>query len=330
MITDYLLSVKDLSIHLLSEGRLLPILSNIYFDIQKGETFSLVGESGCGKSITSLALTKLLPSNIASYPSGSVIFENQNLLQISESSLRSIRGNDISYVFQEPFSSLNPLHKIGDQLIEGFLLHGLGSKEEAEKKAIYLLERVGITDAPLRIKQYPNQFSGGMLQRVCIAMALMCDPKLLIADEPTSAIDVTIQLQLIQLLQDLKKDIGMSVLFISHDIGLVSHISDRIGVMYAGKIIETGTVSEIIDTPKHPYTQALINAYPTNDSLGKKLTTIEGIVPSPSSYGVGCRFFDRCKDRKEICKSNPPPNIQLSPSHNLECFLYSEETNAQS
>ncbi|MBL0954859.1 MAG: ABC transporter ATP-binding protein [Leptospira sp.] len=322
------IEVMDLSVQIKTDDGTLPIVSGISFHLKKGETLALVGESGCGKSITCLALTKLLPSNTTIYPTGSILFEGNNLLESSSEKLRSVRGREIAYVFQEPFSSLNPLHKIGDQLIESFLLHGLGSKEEAEKKAIYLLERVGITDAKHRLEQYPNQFSGGMLQRVCIAMALMCDPKILIADEPTSAIDVTIQLQLIELLKELRKEHGMSVLFISHDIGLVSHIADRIAVMYAGKIVEQGSVDMVIDSPKHPYTKALISAYPTHENIGKKLVTIEGIVPSPKSYPSGCRFHTRCKEKLEICNASIPKPTVVSDSQTVECFLYGGKESA--
>lgn len=316
------IDVKDLSIQIKTDEGILPIVSEISFHLDKGETLALVGESGCGKSITCLALTKLLPSNTTIYPTGSVLFDGFDLMKSSSEHLRSVRGKEISYVFQEPFSSLNPLHKIGKQLVESFLLHGLGSIEEAENKAIYLLERVGITDAKQRLEQYPNQFSGGMLQRVCIAMALMCDPKILIADEPTSAIDVTIQLQLIELLKELRKEHGMSVLFISHDIGLVSHIADRIAVMYAGKIVEQGNVDLVIDSPKHPYTKALISAYPTHENIGKKLVTIDGIVPSPKSYPSGCRFHTRCKEKMEICDSKIPYPSLDKESQIVECFLY--------
>ncbi|MCW7461343.1 ABC transporter ATP-binding protein [Leptospira limi] len=322
------IEVMDLSVQIKTDDGTLPIVSGISFHLKKGETLALVGESGCGKSITCLALTKLLPSNTTIYPMGSILFEGNNLLESSSEKLRSVRGREIAYVFQEPFSSLNPLHKIGDQLIESFLLHGLGSREDAEKKAIYLLERVGITDAKHRLEQYPNQFSGGMLQRVCIAMALMCDPKILIADEPTSAIDVTIQLQLIELLKELRKEHGMSVLFISHDIGLVSHIADRIAVMYAGKIVEQGSVDMVIDSPKHPYTKALISAYPSHENIGKKLVTIEGIVPSPKSYPSGCRFHTRCKDKLEICTTSIPKPTIVSDSQTVECFLYGGKESA--
>lgn len=322
------IQVKDLSIQIKTDEGILPIVDHVNFYLAKGETLALVGESGCGKSITSLALTQLLPSNTTLYPTGSIFFEDNDLLRSSPDHLMSVRGRGISYVFQEPFSALNPLHKIGAQLTEGFLLHGLGSKQEAEEKAIYLLERVGITDAKLRFGQYPNQFSGGMLQRVCIAMALMCDPKILIADEPTSAIDVTIQLQLIELLKELRKENGMSVLFISHDIGLVSHIADRIAVMYAGKIIEQGSVGEVIDSPKHPYTQALISAYPTHENIGKKLVTIEGIVPSPKSYPTGCRFHTRCNEKLPICNLSVPQTIPISESQSVDCFLYGGKESA--
>ncbi|TGK82192.1 ABC transporter ATP-binding protein [Leptospira noumeaensis] len=322
------IEVQDLSIQIKTDDGILSIVDKVSFYLSKGETLALVGESGCGKSITSLALTQILPSNTTLYPTGSILFEGDDLLKTSSDHLRSVRGRKISYVFQEPFSALNPLHKIGVQLTEGFLLHGLGSKEEAEKKAIYLLERVGITDAKLRLNQYPNQFSGGMLQRVCIAMALMCDPKILIADEPTSAIDVTIQLQLIELLKELRKENGMSVLFISHDIGLVSNIADRIVVMYAGKMIEQGTVNEVIDTPKHPYTKALIAAYPNHENIGKKLVTIEGIVPSPKSYPTGCRFHTRCSEKLEVCHRSLPIGIPISGNQSVECFLYGGKESA--
>jgi oligopeptide/dipeptide ABC transporter ATP-binding protein len=318
---ETLLSVNNLSVLIDTEEGVLSIIEDISFEIQSSEIFALVGESGCGKSITSLAITRLLPSNQASYPKGAVRFQKLNLLDCDEPELRSIRGKEIAYIFQEPFSALNPLQKIGDQLIEGFLFHKLGNKEEAIAKAESLLNKVGITDAKQRLGQYPNQFSGGMLQRVSIAMALMCDPKLLIADEPTSAIDVTIQLQLIELLLNLKSEIKMSILFISHDIGLVSHIADRIGVMYAGKLVEIGTTDEVIDSPKHPYAKALIDAYPTKDKLGKRLQVIEGLVPNPKDYPIGCHFYERCKDRIDSCKSAEPPFHKLSETRIVQCYV---------
>ncbi len=316
-----LISVRDLSVQLQTEEGKLSIIEKISFEILESEIFAIVGESGCGKSITALALTRLLPSNQASYPTGSVIFKDNNLLACSDDMLRAIRGQEIAYIFQEPFSALNPLQKVGDQLIEGFILHGLGDKRQALEKAEYLLKKVGITDAKQRLDQYPSQFSGGMLQRVSIAMALMCDPKLLIADEPTSAIDVTIQLQLIDLLMELKNEIKMSILFISHDIGLVSNIANRIGVMYAGKMVEIGNTSEVIDTPKHPYAKALIEAYPSQDKLGKRLQIIEGLVPSPKNYPIGCHFFERCKERINSCKESEPIFKKFSDSQIVQCSV---------
>ena len=206
-------------------------------------------------------------------------------------------------------------------MIEGFLYHKLGDKKQALEKAKRLLLRVGISDAEQRLNQYPNQFSGGMLQRVSIAMALMCDPKLLIADEPTSAIDVTIQLQLIELLLELKSEINMSILFISHDIGLVSNIADRIAVMYAGKIVEMGKTEEVIDSPKHPYARALIDAYPTKDKLGKRLQIIEGIVPNPKDYPIGCHFYDRCREAIDKCKIGEPPFKKITNTQTIQCYV---------
>jgi len=318
---DQLIRVENLRVVLSTEEGNLSIIEDISFEIKKSEIFALVGESGCGKSITAVSLTRLLPFNQASYPSGIVTFEETDLLSCSMEDLRKIRGREVAYIFQEPFSSLNPLQKIGDQLIEGYLHHKMGDKVSAIAKAETLLKRVGITDAKQRLDQFPNQFSGGMLQRVSIAMALMCDPKLLIADEPTSAIDVTIQLQLIELLLELKKEIQMSILFISHDIGLVSHLADRIGVMYAGKLVEIGTTTEVIDSPKHPYAKALIEAYPTKEKLGKRLQIIEGIVPNPKDYPRGCHFYDRCKERAEICKESEPIFKKLSDTHTIQCFV---------
>lgn len=324
-----ILDVKNLTLDLHSENTDLPVLQNLNFSIKKGEFLSLVGESGCGKSITALSLTKLLPKNLAIYHSGSVIFQGKDLFQSDSKELQAIRGNDIAYIFQEPFSSLNPLHKIRDQMTEGFLVHKKGSKEEAIQKAEYLLKRVGITDIKDRMNSYPNQMSGGMLQRISIAMALMCDPLLLIADEPTSAIDVTIQSQLIELLFELKKDMNLSVLFISHDIALVSNISDRITVMYAGCMVETGTVSEIIDMPQHPYTQALLRAYPSIKEDDRELEPIPGMVPTPQNFPMGCHFYERCPKALPKCNIRKPGEVSIhSDNHYVSCFLFGGDENA--
>ncbi len=320
MDTNFTLEVKDLSIDFITEEGNLSILQKLNFGIQPGEIFALVGESGCGKSMTALALTRLLPSNLARFKTGNILFGGKDLASLQMSELQRVRGKEIAYVFQEPFSSFDPLQKLGYQLTESYLYHSLGTEAEALKKAKYLLETVGISDPELRLEQYPNQLSGGMLQRASIAMALMTDPMLLIADEPTSAIDVTIQLQLIELILDLKKSRNLSVLFISHDIGLVSYLANRIGIMYAGKLVEVGTVDEILDNPSHPYTKALIQAYPKNNSSKVRLGAIEGRVPLPKDYPVGCHFQDRCSERLSKCKDSKPKSTQLSKTHSAECF----------
>jgi oligopeptide/dipeptide ABC transporter ATP-binding protein len=320
--TDTILEVKNFSLDLRTEAGDLPVLSDINFYIKRGEFLSLVGESGCGKSVCALSITKLLPKKLAVYKSGEVLFNGINLLEEPSSSIQKIRGNDISYIFQEPFSSLNPLHRIQDQMIEGYIAHNKGSKLQAIEKARYLLGRVGITDIDERLKSYPNQMSGGMLQRISIAMALMCDPILLVADEPTSAIDVTIQSQLIELLFELKKEMNLSVLFISHDIALVSYLSDRINVMYAGCMVESGSVEQVIDQSKHPYTQALLKAYPSIKDDNQDLEPIPGMVPSPSDYPIGCHFTERCTKAMDQCKLSKPKLQVTDASHEVSCFLY--------
>lgn len=326
--TDTILEVSNFSLNLATEQGNLPVLQDINFFIKKGEFLSLVGESGCGKSVCSLALTRLLPKKLAIYQSGSVQFLGKDLLLLSPEEMQKVRGKEIAYIFQEPFTALNPLHRIQDQLIEGFLIHGMGTKKEAIEKAEYLLSRVAITDIPERMRSYPNQMSGGMLQRISIAMALITDPVLLVADEPTSAIDVTIQSQLIELLFELKEEMNLSILFISHDIALVSRISDRIAVMYAGTMMETGTVDQVIDTPKHPYTQALLAAYPSIKEENETLEPIPGMVPSLLEYPQGCHFADRCKRVMPICLTTKPERTELEEKHEVSCFLYSGDDNA--
>ncbi|MCZ8238139.1 MAG: ABC transporter ATP-binding protein [Leptospiraceae bacterium] len=318
---EVLLKVDNFSLDLVTENGNLPVIQDISFQIHQGEFLALVGESGCGKSVCSLALTKLLPSNLAKYKSGSILFQEEDIIQMDASEIQNLRGNKISYVFQEPFSSLNPLKKIKDQIIESFLIHKMGTKEEAIHKAEILLEKVGITDISQRLNSYPNHMSGGMLQRISIAMALITDPILLIADEPTSAIDVTIQAQLIQLLMEMKKQFSLSVLFISHDIALVSHMADRIAVMYAGQIVEIGKIDEVIDSPKHPYTQALLNSYPSSDDINKELEVIPGIVPSPLEYPIGCHFAERCKHKMDVCISRKPKSRHITETHSALCHL---------
>ena len=318
-----LLDVKNLYVDIRTDEAILPVLQDISFSIRPGELFSLVGESGCGKSVCSMSLTRLMPANITDYSQGEVLFEGRDLLAIPFDEIRKIRGRKISYIFQDPFTSLNPLKKIGEQIIEPYLIHVSDNRKEALDKAAYLLEKTGVTDIGERMNSYPSQLSGGLLQRVAIAAALVCDPVLLIADEPTSAIDVTVQAQFIDLLLKLKEENSMSVLFISHDMGLVANISDRIAVMYAGNIVETGTVAEIIDDPRHPYTSALIASVPSLARHGEPLRSIPGIVPSPVSYPAGCHFINRCGKAMEKCAGKPSWH-HFSQTHQTGCFLYND------
>ena len=318
-----LLEVKNLFLDIVLPHSILPVIQDVSFNLKKGEILSLVGESGCGKSVCSMSLTRLLPVNLIRYKEGEIRFGEKNLISLPNEELRKIRGKEIAYIFQDPFTSLNPLKKIKDQLTESYLIHISPDKNQAIKKAKELLSSVGLTDLDTRLHAYPNQMSGGMLERISIAMALMCEPQLLIADEPTSALDVTIQAQLVDLLLGLKKERNMSILFISHDMGLVSALSDRIAVMYAGQIVETGTIDEIVENPRHPYTKALIASVPSGLKLKKeeKLKTIPGIVPSPDKYPAGCHFSTRCESVLEKCKLEKPKVFTVSDGHGSRCFL---------
>ena len=315
-----LLEVCNFSLDLISNYQSLPLLQNINFSINKGEIFSLVGESGCGKSVCSMALTKILAKNLFSYKTGSIKFEGDDILKMNFLELQKIRSQKISYIFQDPFSALNPIKKIKHQIIESHLINGK-TKKEALEKAKYLLNQVGISDVTQRLESYPNQMSGGMLQRICIAMALMSDPILLIADEPTSAIDVTIQAQLVELLLKLKEENHMTILFISHDLGLVNYLSDRIGVMYAGQMVEIGGTEKIIQKPKHPYTFDLIQTVPTFLE-SRKIESIDGIVPTPLEFPKGCHYNTRCKRVIEECFQTKPKLEQIEENRKVACFKH--------
>jgi peptide/nickel transport system ATP-binding protein len=320
-----LLRLENLSVHLLANQSSIPVLQDINFSVAEGEILAVVGESGCGKSLTSLALTRLLPEKVFSYHSGKIFFQNKNVLEFSETDLYALRGGEIAYIFQDPFTSLNPIKKIKDQIIEPYIIHISQNKKEAIEKAEFLLGKVGITDIKDRMEAYPGQMSGGILQRTSIAMSLMCNPKLLVADEPTSALDVTIQSQLVDLLMEIRRENKMSILFISHDIGLVSSISDRIIIMYAGQIVESGTVDSVMDTPLHPYTTALLGAIPTiGDISHKRLDSIPGIVPAPIDFPKGCHFHARCTKAMDICKTKNP-NMRDRETQLVRCFLYEGE-----
>ncbi len=316
------LKIEDLNLSLIQDQKEIPILINISFEIFEGEVFSIAGESGCGKSLTSLAITKILPTQSFVYKKGKILLNNEDLLKSSDSEISKIRGKEISYIFQDPFSSLNPLKKIKNQIIESYLIHISNNEKEALEKAEFLLNKIGITDIKARLESYPNQMSGGILQRILIASALMCNPKLLIADEPTSALDVTIQAQLVELLISIQKETNMAILFISHDLPLISSLSNRIAIMYAGQIIEIGDSKKIISSPSHPYTKALIDSIPNGlNTKEKKLSIIDGIVPAPINYPLGCHFYERCKHRFEKCLSNKPDLFKVNANQSSACFL---------
>ncbi len=319
-----ILSIKNLEVGYRSSKSDIKILKEINFDLYEGETIGIVGESGCGKSLTSLSIMGLLSPPLK-IQSGEIIFNNKIISNISNNSLNNIRGKEISMVFQEPMTSLNPVFTIGDQIVESMIFHLKIYKKEAMKKAEELLELVGIPSAKKRLKDYPHQLSGGMRQRVMIAIALACDPKLLIADEPTTALDVTIEAQILSLLQEIKRKRNMSMIFITHDLGVLTKMADKVLVMYGGSIIETATVSDIFKKPLHPYTQGLWKAIPGPTNLKKRLYTIPGTVPAPDEEIRGCRFASRCNFAKDVCYQIEPSLLVEQQGHAVACHLYQEK-----
>lgn len=298
-------------------------VDHVSFHVDKGEVVCIVGESGCGKSVTSLSIMGLLARG-GSVQEGTVLFEGQNLLEMAEKELDQIRGNQMTMIFQDPLTSLNPVFTIGNQITESIRIHLKLSKAEAKKRAEELLEKVGMPDAKGVMKKYPHTLSGGMRQRAMIAMALSCNPKLLIADEPTTALDVTIQAQIMKLLRELQQENGMSIILITHDIGLVAHMADRVIVMYAGQIIEEAAVKEIFKAPKHPYTRALLDTIPTiRDTADRQLKAIPGIVPESYDDMKGCRFAPRCAYRKQEC-DNPQEDYVFGTGHTARCVVMKE------
>jgi oligopeptide/dipeptide ABC transporter ATP-binding protein len=291
---DILLSLKNLSVTFFTEEGQVRAVQDVSFDIPRGKTFALVGESGCGKSVTSLAIMRLIPSPPGEITSGSIEFDGKNLLKLPESDMQHIRGNKIGMIFQEPMTSLNPVFTIGDQIVEAITLHQKKTYEEAWVEAVEILRQVGIADPQQRVGEYPHQLSGGMRQRVMIAMAMSCRPALLIADEPTTALDVTIQAQILDLISELQKKNNMSVLLITHDLGVVAERADEVAVMYASRIAEQAMAKELFERPFHPYTQGLLRSLPRLGFEGNRLPVIPGIVPDPLHFPPGCKFHPRC------------------------------------
>jgi peptide/nickel transport system ATP-binding protein len=303
--TSPLLEIAGLRVYFHTDDGVLKAVDGVSLAIRPGETLGLVGESGCGKSVTAFSILKLLQSPPAEYAAGRILFRGEDLLTLSEDRIRRVRGNQISMVFQEPMSSLNPILSIGKQITEAIRAHRKISKREARALATEMLRRVGIAAPETRFDEYPHQMSGGMKQRAMIAMALVCRPLLLIADEPTTALDVTIQAQILDLLRELQSELGMSVLLITHDLGVVAETCDRVAVMYAGKIVESATIQDLFEKPKHPYTHGLFRSLPTLTQIKGELAVIPGAVPSPLDFPSGCRFRTRCWMAQEVCNEEP-------------------------
>jgi oligopeptide/dipeptide ABC transporter ATP-binding protein len=320
MVDDPLLRVEDLTTVFDTHDGPVTAVDRVGFELRAGETLGLVGESGSGKSVTALSIMGLVqpPGRVAA---GRVIFRDRNLLDLTEREMQAVRGAGISLVFQEPTTALNPVFTIGDQIEETLRVHGLATRREARARAIELLQAVRIPDAASRISDYPHQLSGGMRQRVMIAIALACRPPLVIADEPTTALDVTIQAQILELVRDMQSALDLALLLITHDLGVVAEMADRVAVMYAGRIVETGPVRAILKSPQHPYTRGLLASIPRGDR-GGRLRAIEGSVPTLGQLPAGCAFHPRCPDRFDRCTTEPPPDYRVGPHQLAKCYLH--------
>ncbi len=317
-----LLEIKSLQLDFVSDGQALHAVDDVSLAIDSGETLCLVGESGCGKSVTALSIARLVPTPPARYPGGQILLNGQDVLRMSKAQLREIRGGVVSYVFQEPAASLNPVFRVGNQIKESLRLHR--PEAATDDEVIRLLKLVGIPAPKSRQRDYPHQLSGGMQQRVMIAMALASRPKLLVADEPTTALDVTIQAQILELLRDLKQQLGMSILLITHNLGIVGDIADRVAVMYAGQIVELAPATELLARPLHPYTQALMNSVPKLGGNASRLTVIPGQVPNLGALPSGCRFHPRCSKVRPDCARTPPGLVEVEPARWVRCPYWGE------
>ncbi len=327
MLDDILIRVNDLHTYFYTDEGVVKAVDGVDFLVRRGETLGLVGESGCGKSVTALSIMRLIQQPPGRIEKGQILFENQDLLRMSEEHMRQIRGNHISMIFQEPMTSLNPVFRVGDQIAEAIQLHQGLSRGSAMERAVEMLQKVGIPDPKTRVKEYPHQMSGGMRQRVMIAMALSCNPKMMIADEPTTALDVTIQAQILELMNKLKEDFGASILLITHDLGVIADMAQSVAVMYTGKIVEYADVVELFTRPKHPYTIALMESIPNMDEPvpeDRMLQTIPGIVPSLLDLPTGCSFRERCSQGLDLCGRKNPSLIEVEPGHLVRCWHYGQ------
>ncbi len=318
-----ILQIKDLRTSFFTDAGEVKAVDGVTLDVPKGGTLGVVGESGCGKSVMALSILQLLdqPGKVVG---GEINFNKEDLLQKSEKEMRYIRGNNISMIFQEPMTSLNPVYTIGEQISESYRIHQNMGKKEAYKKSLEMLKLVGIASPEKRLHQYPYELSGGMRQRVMIAMALACRPDLLIADEPTTALDVTIQAQILELIRELQAKLGMSVITITHDLGIVAETCCRVAVMYCGVIVEEADTEELFENPKHPYTAGLFNSLPRHDLEKEELEAIDGSVPSLADLPPGCRFSPRCRYAEEICLQQNPELTPLGPGRMVRCWIYSD------
>ena len=318
------IQIKDLHVQFSTYGGQVQAVRGVSFDLHKGETLAIVGESGCGKSVTSQSIMRLIPTPLGRITSGSILFKGQDLTKLSEKKMRDIRGADISMIFQDPMTALNPTLRVGEQIAENIMQHENISKEKAKEKAFEMLELVGIPNPKERLKQYPHEFSGGMRQRIVIAMALVCNPEVLIADEPTTALDVTIQAQILELFKDIQQKTDVSIVLITHDLGVVAQVADRVAVMYAGKIVEIGTRRDIFYTPQHPYTKGLLRSVPRLDLYESELVPIAGSPPDLFAPPSGCSFAPRCPYVMEVCDRMYPVSTKLKESHQVHCWLQDE------
>jgi peptide/nickel transport system ATP-binding protein len=335
-----LLSVQNLNIQIKMDNGIMNAVDGVDFEIHKGKTLGLVGESGCGKSLTSRAIISINPKECET--TGDIVYHSEseaslnrlNLLSLHPNGkqIRSIRGRKIAMIFQEPMTAFSPMYTIGNQLMEAIRIHRTKNKKEAKKIALEMLAKVGISDQEKRFDQYPHEFSGGMRQRAMISMALSCNPEILIADEPTTALDVTIQAQVLELMKKLQSEFGMAILLVTHDLGIIAQMCDEVAVMYLGKIVEQAPVKEIFANPKHPYTKGLLKSMPRlGGDKTKRLDSIEGSVPIPINMPPMCGFYDRCKDRIEgVCNMSAVPKTRISDQHSVRCFLYSDQREGES
>lgn len=325
-----LIDVSNLKTEFHTQDGIVHAVNGVSFAVDEGETLGLVGESGCGKSVSMLSVMRLIPMPPGKISSGQVLFQGQDLLKLSDEEMRQIRGNKISMIFQDPMTSLNPVLTISTQIGEALELHLGMTREQAHNRTVELLKMVGIPEAETRLDDYPHQFSGGMRQRVMIAMALSCSPQLLIADEPTTALDVTIQAQIIDIVKRLKRELGMAIIWITHDLGVIAGLADRINVMYAGYVIETAGVRELFANPSHPYTLGLLGSIPRVDEQRKdKLTPIEGLPPDLVQMPKGCPFYDRCRYRTEKCAEENPALISVGVRHWAACWNWEDVRKAR-